>query len=312
VGLFETRDADFFTCSRGFPHLRKKRYDQFTATVLGLGDLTAPSKETDSVAAVFDLSGFTKFCNQIDPQLAVSEYLASFLDWLFKAVKEESVVNTPKGKKKDKDSDIPAWATLPFFAKFLGDGVLFLWDASKITEKAICSIPTLGLQVSARYYLEFLPKISFEVVDPPQVLRCGIARGKVLSVGDGQDFVGPCINMASRLQKLSDIPVSFSRRGFNAEKHMNPHMRGHFLLKKVAVRGVGEHELVYVSKDEFEELPESEKSRFEDPAEEFHPDLLSSSPRWKQGKRPPARRGGSQSRGRGRKSRNPVPAPDKT
>lgn len=282
MGLFRTRAKDFYICSRGYPHLRKTRFEQFDSSVLGLGDLRQESRETDAIAVVFDLAGFTKFCNQIDPQLAISEFLAGFLDWLFGAIKEESVIKDGLHPNSETDESEPAesagppdedsvrtFTTLPFFAKFMGDGVLFLWDTKNLTNETICSVPSVMMQICSAYELDFLPKIAFDVSDPPTALRCGIARGKVFSVGNGQDFVGPCINMASRLQKTSLISIAFSRRGFPADKYMDPHMRGHFVRKKVAVRGIGDHELVYVDKDDYEHLPETEKGLFTDPDEDW-------------------------------------------
>lgn len=284
MGLFKVSLQDFYICDRGFPHIKRERFDQFTANVLDLGDLTTPTRDVDAIAAIFDLAGFTKFCTQIDPQLAISEYLAAFLDWLFATVKRESLVDesdlasgtTPKRKRKagartalKDDGSIPTFAMLPFFAKFMGDGMLFLWNTSGLTEQTICSVPAILMQVCASYELEFLPKIAFTVADPPEMLRCGIARGKVFSVGNGNDFVGPCINMASRLQKLGAMQIAFSRRGFNADKFMDAHMRGHFVLKMAPIREIGENELVYIDKDHFDNLPDGEKALFEEPDENW-------------------------------------------
>src|SRR4029077_11901818 len=63
----------------------------------------------------------------------------------------------------------------------------------------------------------FLSKLRSTMVDPPPVLRCGIARGTVFCVGDGEDYVGSCINMAARLQRLQGISFAFNRRGFDLE-----------------------------------------------------------------------------------------------
>src|SRR5690348_9359906 len=98
MGRFRTSKSDFHICSAGYPHLKRSRFDQFNTSLLGLGNLTAPSKEFDAVAAVFDLGGFTRFCNQIDPQLAISEYLSSFLDWLFDAIKTQAAIPVDEDK----------------------------------------------------------------------------------------------------------------------------------------------------------------------------------------------------------------------
>src|SRR6185295_5531476 len=45
-----------------------------------------------------------------------------------------------------------------------------------------------------------------EEVKVPAKLRCGIARGRIKSIGAKQDYVGQCINIAARLQKLEACP----------------------------------------------------------------------------------------------------------
>ena len=46
----------------------------------------------------------------------------------------------------------------------------------------------------------------------PLKLRCGIARGQIMSIGDASLFVGPCINVAARLQKLGKFSLPFKKR----------------------------------------------------------------------------------------------------
>lgn len=174
MGRFEFSRKDFFICSSKLPHLRREVYDRFNASVLGLGDLSVASKEHEAVAAVFDLAGFTNFCRQIDPQLAIPEYLGAFLEWLFREIKEGSV-SGPDNEEHHPD-EIKAMTTLPFFAKFLGDGVLFLWDCAGLTDRAIWSIPEMVMQICYRYEYKFLPGISRTVSDPPPALRCGLAQ----------------------------------------------------------------------------------------------------------------------------------------
>ena len=60
---------------------------QFDPTMLELGDLNAPCQEKEAIAAVFDLTGFTKFCNQVDAHLAIPRFLTEFLDWLFNNIR---------------------------------------------------------------------------------------------------------------------------------------------------------------------------------------------------------------------------------
>ena len=86
--------------------------------------------------------------------------------------------------------------------------LLGLGDITKASESsdAVAAIR----EVCRHYVSKFLPTIRQILVDPPSVLRCGLARGTVYPVGNGQDFVGSCINMAARLQKRATF--AFNRR----------------------------------------------------------------------------------------------------
>ncbi len=238
--------------------LTSEQFDRFNPDVLGLGDISSRSIQVEALAAIFDLSGFTNFCSQVDPHLAVPEYLSRFLDWLFAEVKKGSL-------KEDNEEEKILWASLPFLAKFLGDGVLFLWDTRNMGGAEICNVVTSLWEICGNYAREFYPVVRKIVVQPPRVFRCGISRGMVFSVGNGEDYVGPCINIASRLQKLSSLTFCFSRRGFDVEKHMPEETAAKYVLKSVSLRGIGEDELVWVREEEFDGLPGEEKELFRSP-----------------------------------------------
>ena len=57
------------------------------------------------------------------------------------------------------------------------------------------------------FYKDYLLK---NYVEPPNKLRCGIARGNVFPIGNGCNFVGPCINISARLQKFKGLSFAFS------------------------------------------------------------------------------------------------------
>jgi hypothetical protein len=222
-------------------------FQKFSPLLLGLGDVSKQGQYHHALAAIFDLEGFTDFTNQIEPHLVVPDFLGAFLKWLLKEVSEEMEVGR-------EGSDVYLWSSLPIFAKFLGDGVLFLWDTSALSHMGIGNIVISMDSICTKYVSQFLPNVSQRVTKPPIKLRCGIARGQIMSVGDGNDFVGPCINLASRLQHLAPFNLATSRKGIDPEKCFTESYRGEFQLIRTPIRGIGDEELVLVRKSEFEAL----------------------------------------------------------
>ena len=86
----------------------------------------------------------------------------------------------------------------------------------------------------------------------------------VYSVGDGNDFVGHCINLAARLQKLPGILFAFALRGFDPESCNKDYFED-LVLKKIAIRGMGNEELVYVRKKDFDKMLDEDKAFYHDP-----------------------------------------------
>lgn len=238
--------------------LENENFKQFNVNVLGLGDVNLPSKKIEALAAVFDLSGFTTFCSQIDPQLSVPDYLSRFLDWIFDEIQKQFVI-----RKQTKGRLL--YSNFPFLAKFMGDGVLFLWDTKNLDGIQICNIVLMLEKIQIQYKKKFYPKIKTIVTYAPNTLRCGIARGTVFSVGDGNDYVGPCINIASRLQKMCGLTFCASRKGFDFEKYMLPTAASRYEIKSIQLRGTGDSELIWVPKHEFKRLKTDKKSLFQEP-----------------------------------------------
>jgi len=228
---------------------------RFNPSMLDLGDISTPCQEREAIAAVLDLTGFTSFCNQVDSYLAIPKFLNDFLEWFFSSVREK-LTETDYGNRSS------FWAELPILVKFLGDGLLVLWNARRMTEGQICKIAATLYQICHAYRHEFYPQMSMAVNKPPAVLRCGVARGKVFSVGNGKDYVGHCINNASRLSRVGSLSFCFPHRGFQVREHMPVEYQRFFVPKYVSIRGVGSNELVWVVKEEFERLPDKNKEIF--------------------------------------------------
>ena len=238
-----------------FHALPNADFATFNSDILGLGNISHAGSYKEALAAVFDLQDFTSFCNQIDPHLVVPEFLSGFLAWLFKQVASQFT-------KVKKQNAVLLWSPLPFYAKFIGDGVLFLWSTEGVQPITLGSIIISLNNIVRAYSQDFLPVISKSVTKTPQRLRCGIARGQIISVGEGRDFVGACINVAVRIQKLAPFTFAFSKRGFDIERHFVEKNRAFYSLVKTAIRGIGEGELVFVQKTELQGLPKDEQAKW--------------------------------------------------
>ncbi|MCX5654507.1 MAG: hypothetical protein NTY65_07670 [Planctomycetota bacterium] len=241
--------------------IKAKEFEKFNSSVLGLGDIRRESSAQDVVVAVLDLQGFTNFCKQVDPQLSVPLYLHEFLEWVFTSVRSAAIYKCfAKGFR--------LYHGLPFFAKFQGDGLMFLWETVGMSVIQQHNILVSLNHMCENYRLYLLERLKFKFCEPPTGLRCGVARGTVFSVGDGNDFVGPCINLAARLQNLDGATFAFSRCGFNPEGVWTGKASGHmenWILRKVAIKGMGESELVYLRKEEFEAMSEEDKGKYRVP-----------------------------------------------
>lgn len=243
-----------------FKHLSLSvaEFSKFNSKVLGLGNISKRGKHVDSLVAIFDLEGFTSFCNQSDPLLVVPDYLDQLLTWLFWRVGESF-------RKETRDDDVILWGKFPFFAKFLGDGILFMWDTTGLGQASLGNIIINLCRTCAAYSNEFLPEAAKQFLKVPPKLRCGVARGQVISIGGGKDFVGPCINEASRLQKLSHLSFAFSRRGLHPEQCFSEIWQEQFVVKRILIRGMDEEQLILILREEYDKLSPEEQAFFREP-----------------------------------------------
>ncbi len=229
-------------------------FKKFNPSLLHLGDIKTPCQEKEAVAAVFDLSGFTNFCNQVDAYLAIPSFLNSFYDWFFNSI--------IYGLTVEDGDNTHFWAELPTMVKFLGDGLLVIWNAYKMNDEQTCRLAATLYNICYAYQQDFYPQIKMAVNKPPGALRCGMARGKVFSIGNGSDYIGHCINNASRLSNLFPLTFCFPRRGFPIQEYLPPEYVRLFVPKYVSIRGIGDDELIWVVKEEFDKLTEKQKMQF--------------------------------------------------
>jgi class 3 adenylate cyclase len=241
--------------------LTNEQFARFNTALLGLGDISDEGQTIQALAAIFDLSGFTTFCGQTDPHLVVPSFLDKFLRWTFEAIGREMTSRVEGGL-------VHLWCRLPIFNKFLGDGLLFLWDTKRMDPTHELGNVVVSLNNICKDYVGgFVPMIAGQFTSYPKQLRCGIARGQVVSIGGGLDYVGPCINIASRLQKMGNLSFAVLRKGFDPSMCLDPEVQPKFITRKAQIRGVGDGELIVVRKIEYDSLSPEEKSLFRDPTE---------------------------------------------
>jgi class 3 adenylate cyclase len=260
MGIFRLDEKSYITIKKDGKNIKlikNERWAEFNSYILGIGDISTKSVSKSVICAFFDLEGFTNFCNQMDPDLVIPVFLKEYLDWFFIQIQNET-------KIEKYDEGIKIWHDLPLFIKFMGDGLMTLWDISDLKIIDQGNIVVSSLYITRNYIKDFLPKIKKRVVDPPSKLRCGITKGKVYSVGDENDFVGPCINFASRLQKLPGLTFSFSNRGIFVEDAFNEEFKNNFILKAIEARAIGKNELIYILKNEYDEMNEEDRKYYQD------------------------------------------------
>lgn len=143
--------------------------------------------------------------------------------------------------------------SLPFLAKFMGDGVLFLYDVRSLSDQEVCNIVFAMWYTCDAYSSNFLPTVKEEFSHHPPQLRCGIARDKVFSVGNEEDYIGASINLASRLQKLGLLTFACSRTAINLRAFGNVPADEDWVVKAADIRGVSEREHVWLRRSQYDE-----------------------------------------------------------
>jgi hypothetical protein len=237
--------------------LRKTIFKNFGPSMLGLEDILANKETFEALAVIVDLKDFTVFCDQRDPHLVVPQFVKSFLEWLFERLRAQLLM-------EEEGNNVVLWSHLPFFGKFLGDGVLLLWDVTDMGGEAKRNIVESFDVICNDYETKFLPLLKQYISTPPPKLRCGMAQGQVTSIADGRDFVGLCINIASRLQKLADgaFSFAFTQKGLEPEEGTEWYEGWDFRLIKIPIRGISKDELVYVPNSEFRKLSKNLKRAY--------------------------------------------------
>jgi class 3 adenylate cyclase len=212
------------------------------------------------VAMIYDLEGFSKFFNQPD----VQDYVPKFLNHVSQAVS----IALFGGLAYWLDKPV-TYSSLqaPIHEKFLGDGMLYLWtlprgsmDFDAMFTENLCN----RLWNLKSRFGKVLAQAADDVpvMDLPSRIRFGLARGTVYELtrasGTQKEYIGFCINLASRLQKYSPGLgfIASARIGLRDEVLKKFNYRRVVATK---IRGFPE-EIVIVDKNEFERIDEEHRA----------------------------------------------------
>jgi class 3 adenylate cyclase len=217
--------------------------------------LSKASHPKNSIALMYDLEGFSKFFNQPD----VQHYVPAFLNTVSRAV--DVCLYGGKTFWKDPNENFAPLSLVIAHEKFMGDGALYIMlpkkgesDFSTEALRALCNrLWNLKNQFSGvvKSALDDVP-----VFEVPQRIRFGVSRGSVYELQkpntSTREFIGFCINQASRLQSYCpDLGFVASARLMIPDKTLKEHGYRKVVAKKI--KGFP-NEVVIVDNGEFEGL----------------------------------------------------------
>ena len=185
---------------------------------------TKVSKPILGVALIFDIIGFTKFYNKPD----IQHYITGYLNHIIECVEINFWGGDSYWFKTPGYDNLPALAITPSMKKFLGDGMLYIWENNKQNSLSdnkfkfdllnrIWNIQQHFGKINLRL-LQELPNS-----DLPVGIKFGIAKGTIFKIKDKHgnvDYIGPCINMASRLVKYCEQINFIASSRFDISKEL--------------------------------------------------------------------------------------------
>lgn len=225
---------------------------------------TRASRPKHAIVMIYDVEGFSKFFNQPD----VQDYVPRFINHISNVIAaviyggEDYWTSTP-------EPFTPIHA--PVHEKFLGDGGLYIWlppENAKVFSTYFITTLCNRLWNIQGFFNEIRRKCAEDipVYELPQGIRFGLARGTVYELTNRKtrerEYIGFCINLASRLQKYcADLDFIASARIEIPETVLKEYK----YIKVVATKLRGfPKEIVIVDKNEYKELtPEIKEELFE-------------------------------------------------
>jgi class 3 adenylate cyclase len=221
----------------------------------------ARPKPVAGIALVYDLEGFSRFVNYPD----VGRFIPRYLNHVSEAIQD--IVHAGHWSK-NKYHPLPT----PVHEKFLGDGALYVWTATerKPFPPNFITILCNRLRELRSNFDDIVQEASdaVPITEVPRHIRFGLARGDVYElqrydVGarrQGKEYVGMCINLASRLQNYCPA----ARLIVSARVGMGELIREkHSYVKVIAKRIKGfSPEYVILDRAEYEGMAPSVRTKY--------------------------------------------------
>jgi len=218
------------------------------------------SHPKNAVALLYDLEGFSRFFNQPD----VQDYVPAFLNHVSAAMGTCLFGGTEYWTDNLMLRPLQVQVA---HEKFTGDGALYiLLPAPGDSDFPPSTLPNLcnRLWNLKQYFGNVVKKClkDVPVVQVPRNIRFGLSRGSVYELRkqgtSATEYIGFCINLASRLQKYCP------ELGFIASARLmlpDDIIAAHDYVKVVAtqIRGFP-NEIVLLDKDEYKELSDERRS----------------------------------------------------
>jgi class 3 adenylate cyclase len=215
----------------------------------------------NSISLLFDLEGFSGFFGQHDVQGYISQYLNLIIDAVGRTF-EGGTLYWDFDRQGNPFNAAPL--PNPIHRKFLGDGILYLWNYDDFTQAQVIELVD-RVWILKRSFSTICEKASLilPVIDFPKRIRFGIAAGMVYKLSyknrNEEEYIGYSINLVSRLQSYSrDIGFIVSNRLDISDKTITKHGYKKCMAKKI--RGFP-NEIVIVDKHDYYTL--DEKTRME-------------------------------------------------
>jgi len=232
--------------------------------VINLGHNPSIGMERDNlvrvIVAVLDLEGFTNFFNKASPNqsIIVASYVNAFLSWLNHRL-------DLRGKR------IPR----PRLSKFLGDGVLYVWETEEgKTEQIALDLINFYWDMTRggnRYELDFLPQFIRQLgrrweCEYPKHLKASITTGfavKYTRRNHPPEYVAECINIATRLCGVHPELYFTAHSDLLLDAEITTTFK--YIEKQIErgiVKGIDKRIAVFIDEDDFATL--TDKSIFKD------------------------------------------------